>query len=228
MQQLRENERKTRAVAIVTALAMGLEIAAGYWTGSMALLADGWHMSSHAAALGVNLFIYWLSRRLELKQTHTFSTSHLLSLGGLISSLILIGIAAGMLVESIRKLYNPESILFQEALFVAVFGLLINLWSAWVLHSEEDHHSHEHHHHSHDDDHHHHHTHDHNIKSAYLHVLADALTSVLAIFAILMAQYASWIWMDPLVGIIGSLVVVKWGYGLFVETSGKLIHWKKK
>lgn len=206
-------EKRTLYVVILTAVMMVVEIAAGYHYGSMALLADGWHMSTHVAALGISLFAYSYARRHARNPNFSFGTGKVSSLGGFASAIALAVVALIMGFESIERLLSPQSIRFDEAIVVAVVGLIVNLVSAWLLHGGHDHH------HSH----HGHHHHDHNLRAAYLHVLADALTSLLAIVALLCGKAFGWIWMDALMGIVGAIVISKWSIGLIRDTSGVLL-----
>jgi cation diffusion facilitator family transporter len=212
-------ERSTWWVLWITLVAMVLEITAGIWLGSMALLADGWHMSSHAVAIGVSALAYGLSRRLKSDHRFAFGTWKIEVLGGFASALMLLGVAAVMVVTSWERLWNPVSIRFPEAIAVAVFGLLVNLGCAHILgrahHHGHDHdHTHDAHDHSHEDL---------NLRSAYLHVLADALTSVLAIVALVGAWAADWVWLDPAMGIVGAVLVAVWSKGLLQQTSRVLL-----
>ncbi len=223
----REGERRTRLVVILTAVMMVVEIGAGLLSGSMALLADGWHMGTHVAALGISVFAYRYARRHAESPQYSFGTGKVGALGGFASAVALAVVALLMGMESIARLLSPEAIHFDEAILVAVVGLVVNLVSARVLHgAEEDHHDHGHdedhdeeHHHAHGHGHHH----DHNLRAAYLHVLADALTSVLAIVALLAGKLLGWVWMDPLMGLVGAALITRWGYGLVRETSGILL-----
>lgn len=223
--QSEESERRTRLVVLLTAVMMVIEIVAGYMYGSMALLADGWHMGTHVAALGISLFTYGYARRHADNPVYSFGTGKVSALGGFASAMTLAVVALLMGVESIERLISPESIRFNEAIMVAVAGLIVNLFSAWLLQGGDGHH----HHHDHDQDNnqrHHHHGHggrDHNLRAAYLHVLADAMTSLLAIFALVAGKYYGLIWMDALMGIVGALVISRWGYGLLRDTSKVLL-----
>jgi cation diffusion facilitator family transporter len=211
-----ESERKTRLVVLLTACMMFIEIIAGYLFGSIALLADGWHMATHVAALSIAVFAYRYARRHTNNPKYSFGTGKVGSLGGFASAIALAVVALMMAIESVERLVNPQTIRFNEAILVAFVGLAINLISAWLLHA-----GHEHHHH---DEHGHHHTHhDHNLKAAYFHVLADALTSLLAIVALFTGKYFGWIWMDALMGLVGAALITRWGYGLLLETSAVLL-----
>ena len=209
------NERKTLSVVMLTAAMMGVEIAAGAIFGSMALLADGWHMGTHAAALGITLFAYRYARRHANNPRYTFGTGKISVLGGFTSAVVLQVVAILMGIESIGRLFAPQSIRFGEAIAVAVLGLVVNLVSVRILGT--DHHPHEHG----EEDHHHHE--DHNLKAAYLHVLADALTSVMAIIALVMGSFLGWVWLDAVMGIVGSLVISRWAFGLLRETGHILL-----
>ncbi|WP_340121928.1 CDF family Co(II)/Ni(II) efflux transporter DmeF [Methylobacter svalbardensis] len=208
----RKGERRTKLVLILTFLTMLLEIAAGILFGSMALLADGWHMGTHVAAFMITLVAYRYSRVHAHDQTFAFSSGKVGVLGGYTSSVVLGVVALIMLIESGQRIVHPQLIHFNEAIAVAGFGLLINLISALLL---KDHHGHDH------NDHHDHH--DHNLKAAYLHVLADALTSVLAIIALVLGKYYGWNWLDPVMGIVGALIIMQWSYSLMRETSPVLL-----
>ncbi len=216
-------ERGTRAVLWITLAAMVLEIGAGGWLGSMALLADGWHMSSHAAAIGVSALAYAAARRLQSDQRFAFGTWKIEVLGGFASALFLLGVAALMAVASLQRLVEPQPIQFREAVGVAVIGLLVNVVCAVILgrvhhHDHGGHASHHAHHH-----HHHHHHDDLNLRSAYLHVLTDALTSVLAIVALVGGWVWGWVWLDPVMGLVGAVLVAVWAKGLIAETSRVLL-----
>ncbi|MFH1020606.1 MAG: CDF family Co(II)/Ni(II) efflux transporter DmeF, partial [Pseudomonadota bacterium] len=209
-------ERRTRQVLIITALTMLFEIAAGMAYGSMALLADGWHMGTHVAAFLITIFAYRFAKKHANNTAFAFGTGKVSVLGGFASAIVLIVVALIMFIESGRRLLTPQPIHFNEAIGVAVLGLLVNIACAFLL---QGHHDHDH---GHDENGHHHH-HDHNLKSAYLHVLADALTSVLAIGALLFGKYLGWNWLDPLMGIVGALVISRWAYALVRETGSILL-----
>ncbi|MGZ5028687.1 MAG: CDF family Co(II)/Ni(II) efflux transporter DmeF [Methylobacter sp.] len=207
----KKGERRTKQVLMLTFFTMLLEIAAGILFGSMALLADGWHMGTHVAAFMIAIIAYRYSRVHAHDQTFAFSPGKVSVLGGYTSSIVLAVVALVMLVESGQRIAHPHVIHFDEAIAVAGFGLFINLLSALLLKD---------HHHDHDHDHHHH---DHNLKAAYLHVLADALTSVLAIIALVLGEYYGWTWLDPVMGIVGALIIMQWSYSLVRETSPVLL-----
>lgn len=210
------NERKTLNIVILTAAMMGLEIAAGAIFGSMALQADGWHMGTHAAALGITLFAYRYARKHANNPRYTFGTGKISVLGGFTSAVVLQVIAILMGIESIGRLFSPQKIHFTEAIAVAVLGLIVNLVSVRLLGGGVQRHDHE------DETHDHHHD-DHNIKAAYLHVLADALTSVLAIIALTAGSIFGWVWLDSIMGIVGGVVITRWAIGLLRETSHILL-----
>ncbi len=201
----RPGEFRTLVVIAITASMMVVEIAAGLAFGSMALLADGLHMGSHAVALGISAFAYVYARRHAHNERYSFGTGKVNTLGGYTGAILLAVFASMMAFESVVRLFNPVEIAFNQAIFVAVLGLIVNGASVFILDVGHDH---EHDHHGHD------HHHDHNLKSAYLHVLADALTSLLAIFALLIGKYFGAVWMDPVMGIVGAILVARWSIGL--------------
>lgn len=214
-------ERNTRWVMIITLVMMVVEIAAGWIFNSMALLADGWHMSSHAFAIGLSSLAYWASRRYATDPRFAFGAWKIEVLAGYTSGLFLLGVAALMVYGSVERLLAPQSIHFQEAILVAVIGLVVNLVCAMILGQSHDH-GHDHHHdhgHGHDHDHHH----DLNLKSAYLHVIADAATSVLAIVALVAGMAWGWNWLDPVMGLVGAVLVAVWAWGLMQETGRVLL-----
>jgi len=228
----RAGEARTLLVVGVTAVMMVVEIVAGLVYGSMALLADGLHMASHATALGIAVFAYVVSRRLAADRRFAFGVGKINSLAGFASAVMLMGFALVMVIESADRLINPLAISFDQALIVAVVGLLVNGVSAWVLMSTPHEHDHGHDHHDdhgHADDHgHSHHSHsdhghDHNLRAAYLHVLADALTSLLAIVALLAGKYMGAGWLDPAMGIVGAVLVARWSWGLIRDTGRVLL-----
>jgi cation diffusion facilitator family transporter len=211
-------ERNTRRVIALTLSMMIIEIAAGYLFGSMALLADGWHMGTHAVALGITAFAYFYARRHKDNPDYSFGTGKVGVLGGFTSAVVLAVIALLIGVESIQRLITPQPIRFNEAIAVAFVGLVVNVISAFLLQGK--------HHHHHDHGHDHDHTNkfrDHNLKAAYFHVLADALTSLLAIIALFTGKAFGWIWMDPIMGIVGALIISRWSYGLLVDTGKVLL-----
>ncbi|ATC59111.1 CDF family Co(II)/Ni(II) efflux transporter DmeF [Vibrio anguillarum] len=210
-----QNEKRTFYVLLLTLVTMVAEIIAGTIFGSMALLADGWHMGTHAAAFCITLFAYRYARKHAHSEKFSFGTGKVSVLGGYTSAIALGIVALLMVVESVHRLFNPEAIQFNEAIIVAIIGLLVNVVSMLLLH---DNHHHRHGDHDHDHDH-----HDHNLRAAYLHVLADALTSLLAIVALLFGKYYGWNWLDSVVGIVGAAVIAKWTIGLIKQTSPILL-----
>jgi len=212
----RPGEKRTLIVVLITASMMVIEIGAGLAFGSMALLADGLHMASHAAALGIAFLAYVVARRLAADQRFSFGTGKLNSLAGFASAVLLLGFAAIMVTESTSRFINPVTISYDQALIVAVVGLAVNAISAWIFAATPHDHAHGH-------DHHHAHHHDHNLRAAYLHVLADALTSVLAIVALLAAKLYGANWLDPFMGIVGAALVARWSYGLIRDSARVLL-----
>ena len=217
--QRQAGERRTLMVVLLTAVMMVVEITAGLIYGSMALLADGLHMASHATALGIAVFAYVIARRLAADQRFSFGVGKINSLAGFASAVLLLGFAVVMATESVDRLISPVSISFDQALVVAVVGLLVNGFSAWLLastpHNHEDEKNHDHGHH-----------HDHNLRGAYLHVLADALTSILAIVALLAGKFWGANWLDPAMGIVGAALVASWSIGLIRQSSRVLLDWQ--
>jgi cation diffusion facilitator family transporter len=196
-------ERNTKIVMILTVVTMVIEIIAGWLSGSMALLADGWHMATHVAAFGITLFAYQYARKNVNNPQYTFGTGKVGVLGGFTSAVILAMVALIMVIESLMRLFRPDLIHFNEAIAVAIIGLGVNLISALVLEDDHDH--------------------DHNIQAAYIHVLADALTSILAITALCGGKFFGWIWLDAVMGIVGAMVIAKWAYNLLQDTSAVLL-----
>lgn len=213
------NERKVWLVIALTATMMVVEIAAGSVYGSMALIADGWHMSTHAAAMLISALAYLYARRHIHDRSFTFGTGKFGDLAGFASAVVLALIALLIGWESFQRLTNPIPISFGQAIAVAVVGLAVNLASAWLLKDDHDHH----HGHHHDHDHHDGPAQDNNLRAAYLHVLADALTSVLAIAALLVGSAYGWLWADPIMGIVGGLVIARWSWGLIRDTGSVLL-----
>jgi len=214
-------EFRTIIVIAITGTMMVIEIVAGIIFGSMALLADGLHMASHAAALSINVFAYIYARYHAHDSRYSFGTGKVNALGGFTGAVLLVIFALAMACESIERIVNPVGIAFNQAIFVAVLGLIVNGASVFILghkhvnqNSDQDiqdqHHQNDHHH-------------DHNLRSAYLHVIADALTSFLAIIALLTAKYLGLIWMDPLMGIVGAILVSRWSLGLMRTTTAVLL-----
>jgi cation diffusion facilitator family transporter len=241
------NERKTWAVIALCGAMMIVEIVGGTLFGSLALVADGLHMSTHAGALLIAALAYTYARRLAEDPRFVFGTGKLGDLAGFTSAVVLAMIALLIGYEAVARLLSPVSIRFTEAIPIAVLGLVVNVVSAWLLSGDEQHaHGQErrhaaapgqHHDHDHDHDHGHGHAHDpqpghvaaspahrdHNIRSAYVHVLADAVVSVLAIIGLTLARLFGWVWMDPLAGIVGALVIGNWSYRLIRDTGGVLL-----
>jgi cation diffusion facilitator family transporter len=214
-----DNEKRTLKVIVLTGITMCVEIIAGVFTGSMALLADGMHMGTHAFALGITYFAYVMARRFSGSTKFGFGTGKFGILSGYTSALFLGGTALYMIFESFKRFFKPVPIAFDEAILVAIVGLAVNVLSIWMLHGKET----SHHDHSHDHDHEHgHHHHDHNLRAAYLHVLADALTSVLAIVALVSGKFFGWSFLDPVMGIVGGLMIARWAWGL-LRSSGIIL-----
>lgn len=239
--EMRPAERRTRWALGLTAVAMVAEIVGGWWSNSMAVLADGWHMGSHALALGLSVAAYSLARRWARSSRFAFGTWKIEILGGYTSAIVLLGIALLMLVQSVQKLLTPEPVLYGQALGVAVAGLAVNLLCALLLSGggHDHHHHHSGHHHG---DHSHDHSHDHsgqhsrsrsqsgndrhhdlNLRSAYIHVMTDAMTSVLAIVALIGGAVWGLGWLDPVMGIVGAVLVALWARGLLREASQVLL-----
>jgi cation diffusion facilitator family transporter len=198
-------------VVLLTAAMMGVEIVVGYATHSMALLADGWHMATHVGALGLASAAYWVSRRFAGHRAFAFGTGKVRALAGYTSAVALGLVAIAMVVESLERLLRPHAIDFVSSLPVAVLGLLVNLVSVFLLHAHEDE----------DDD--HDGEHDHNHRAAFMHVVADAFTSVLAIAALLAGRFLGWAWLDAVSGIVGGVVILKWGAGLSRNAAFELL-----
>ena len=212
-----KNERKVWLVIALTTVMMIVEIAGGHLFGSMALIADGWHMSTHAGAMLIAIFAYRYARKNVNNSNFSFGTGKVGDLAGFASAIILALIALLIGWESLQRLVAPVAISFEQAIMVALIGLIVNVASAWLL--RDDHSYHGHHHH----DHHHDRGQDHNLRAAYLHVLADALTSVLAIVALIAGREFGWNWADPLMGGVGAIVISYWSLGLIRNTAGVLL-----
>jgi cation diffusion facilitator family transporter len=210
------NEQQTWFVVALTAVMMVAEIAGGTVFGSMALLADGWHMATHAAALGISAVAYLFARQHARNSRFAFGTGKFGDLAAFSSAIILAMIAVQIAYESAVRLVNPVPIAYGEAIAVALLGLGVNLVSAWLLREQHDHHHGHGHSHGHDHR-------DNNLRAAYIHVLADAATSVLAIAALVAAMLAQWVWADPAVGIFGSFVIASWAYGLIRDSGAVLL-----
>ena len=215
-----ENAKRVWTVVALTTVMTIAEIAGGTLSGSLALVADGWHMSTHAAALTISALAYYFARRHAGDERFAFGTGKLGDLASFASAIVLGMIALLIAYEAIDHLIHPLAIAYNEAIAIAALGLAVNLLSGWLL--RDDHH---HHHPAHDDDGDHHHGHDHdlNLRAAYIHVLADALVSVLAIGGLLTAKLAGWPFMDPLVGLVGTGVIASWSYGLAKQSGAILV-----
>ncbi len=217
------NERKTQFVIGLTALMMVAEIVGGNLLGSMALVADGWHMSTHAGALAISAFAYMYARRHKNDPNFAFGTGKLGDLAGFTSAIVLAIIALLIVYQAVNRIIAPIPIAFGEAIAVASLGLTVNILSAWLLRDDDHHHGHDHSHdhaHGHTD---HKHHRDNNLRSAYIHVIADAATSVLAILGLLTGWIYGWVWMDAVMGIIGALVIANWSYTLIRDTGRILL-----
>ena len=223
----RAAERGTMLVMWITLTMMVVEIASGWWFNSMALLADGWHMGSHALAIGLSAFAYVAARRYATDKRFAFGTFKIEVLAGFASSLLLLVIAVLMVVASVERMLWPESIHYQEAIAVAVLGLVVNVVSALVLGNAHDHdhdHGHGHGHgHAHAGEHGGHKHHDLNLRAAYVHVIMDAATSVLAIIALTGGWLFGWAWLDPVMGVVGAVLISIWARGLIVQTGKVLL-----
>lgn len=236
-----QGEKRTFYVLLLTVVTMVVEIVAGTIYGSMALLADGWHMGTHAAAFGITLFAYRYAKKHAESERFSFGTGKVSVLGGYTSAIALGIVALLMLVESVHRLFNPQAIQFNEAIIVACIGLTVNVVSMFLLGDHHHDHGHEHghdhsnnhsknhghsHSHDHDSDHNHkhgEHHHDHNLRAAYMHVLADTLTSLLAIVALLFGKFYGWNWLDAAMGMVGAFVIAKWTMNLMKQTSPILL-----
>lgn len=226
------NARRTLWVVLITAAMMVGEIVAGTVFNSMALLADGFHMATHAGALGVAALAYRFARKHARSGRYSFGTGKVGDLAGFASALVLGVVALGIAWESVVRLLHPQNIAFGQATLVAILGLIVNLLSVLLLgagHHGHDHgyhgHSHDHHgHHDHDHDHHHdHHHRDNNMRAALTHVLADALTSVLAIAALVAGRFLAWSWLDAIMGVVGAVVIAMWSWSLMRDTAKVLL-----
>ena len=209
-------ERGTRLVLWITVATMLVEIVAGWWFNSMAVLADGWHMSSHALAIGLSAFAYAAARKYAADPSFAFGTWKIEVLASYTSAIFLLGVAAAMVFGSLERLWSPQPIHYAEAMIVAVGGLVVNLVCALILGQAHDHHHDHDHHHGHD------HHHDLNLKAAYIHVVTDALTSVLAIAALGGGWLWGWAWLDPATGLVGAVLVALWAKNLIVQ-SGRVL-----
>lgn len=225
---MRQRERALAQVTAITLVVMVIELVAGFWSGSLALTADGWHMGTHALALGGAVLAYRLSARAAGRAGYAFGGWKIEVLTAYTSGLLLLAAAAWIVIDAIARLRSPEPIAYTEAMVVALVGLAVNIASAWLLSRGEDHpHGHDHghghdHHHDHDHHHHHHH-HDHNFRAAYLHVIADAFTSVLAIAALAGGLWFGWSWLDPAVALVGAAVIAQWSLGVLKGSAKALV-----
>jgi cation diffusion facilitator family transporter len=201
-----QKEERTRLVALLTLLTMAVELVVGAWTGSMALLADGWHMASHAGALALASAAYWFARRFHAQDRFAFGPAKVGTLAGFTNAMLLGVVALFMGIESGQRLLHPQAVRFDEALWIALVGLLVNVISARVLHP------------AHTEDH-----HDHNLRSAYAHVIADVLTSVLAIAALVAGHFTGFTRLDALAGLVGALAILWWAVGLLRTAVPELV-----
>lgn len=214
-----KNSAKAKWVLLITLVMMVVEIYFGWLTGSMALLADGWHMATHAAALGITFAAYKIAVTPSIVRNFNFGGGKIIALGGFASSVFLLLVVFGVFFESVSRIVNPEPIRFTEALIVATVGLIVNIVSAFILHDSHDH-EHGHHHH---EPHAAPHQHDHNLRAAFVHVIADAVTSVAAIIGLLVARETGLLFVDPAIAIVSSFFILRWAYGLIKETSWELL-----
>lgn len=213
-------QKKILIATILTGVMMVFEIFGGWFFNSMALLADGWHMSSHMLALGLAYFAYRMARKYSQDQRFCFGTWKIEILAGYSSAILLMVVAVFMGIQSVERLMNPVNIHYNEAISIAVIGLIVNFVCAWLLHDSSHHgHKHDHHHHDHA---HNHDNHDLNQKAAFLHVVADAVTSILAIIALFAGKFFGWDFLDAVLGIVGAILVAHWSWGLIRET-GKIL-----
>lgn len=219
-------ERRTRIVMVLAAAMMVTEIVAGTIFHSMALVADGWHMGTHVTAFLLAALAYAYGRRHAKDARFTFGTGKVGVLGGFTSAVVLAGIAVLMGVESLHRLFKPETIHFKEAIGIAALGLVVNTVSAWILKDDPHHHGHEHEHghgHTHDHAHGGHGHHDLNLRAAYLHVIADAFTSLAAVTALTLGYFFGWVWLDPVMGLVGMAVILSWAWALLRDTGSILL-----
>ncbi|MCG5054259.1 MAG: CDF family Co(II)/Ni(II) efflux transporter DmeF [Myxococcales bacterium] len=225
--EVRPAERRVLWVVGLTLVTMVAELLVGYWSGSLALVADGWHMASHAGALGLSAGAYWLARARATHRLFVFGTGKVYALAGYTNAVALALVAVWMAIEAFARLRNPEAIAFRDALPVAVIGLVVNVVSAKLLghpHEEhEEHGAHTHHHEHAEPLHDHDHPADHNLRAAYAHVLADALTSVLAIAGLAAGLWLGWTFLDPLIALLGSAVIMHWAVKLCRSAARQLL-----
>ncbi|MET4898367.1 CDF family Co(II)/Ni(II) efflux transporter DmeF [Sphingomonadaceae bacterium jetA1] len=226
-----DNARRTRAVMWLSIGMMVAEVVAGYLTGSMALLADGFHMATHVGALGIAAIAYSYAKRHVANPRYSWGTGKVGELAGFGSAMVLGLVSLFIAYESLVRLTNPYPVAFGDAIIVAVLGLLVNLVSALMLsggghahhHGHAHGHAHGHGHHHHDDHGHDRHGGDTNMRAAYIHVLADALTSVMAIVALVAGRWLGWVWLDPAMGLIGAAVIANWSVSLMRQASAVLL-----
>lgn len=220
-----DHEQRMNKVVILTTLMMIAEIAGGLFLGSMALLADGFHMATHTIALGISSFAYAYARRYAHDPLYGFGTGKVNDLAGYTSAILLLFVTFYVLYESVARLINPVPIIYHQAIWIALIGLVVNIVSAFLLHSSEDQDGHSHHHEEFAGDHHHdaHFGHDNNFRSAYMHVIADMVTSLAAVFALSCGAWLGWGWMDPVMGLIGAGVILSWAWTLLRDTSMVLL-----
>ena len=216
-ENISKNRKKTILVVIITATMLVIEIAAGYITGSMALLADGWHMATHAGALLISVFTYNLAQSKQINEKLSFGGGKFIPLGGYTSAIALAIVALMMCFEAVQRLFDPTQIHYKEAIVVTIIGLIVNVSCAFILMNKTQSHfqstaNHSHHHH-----------HDHNLRSAYIHVISDALTSVFALIALITGMFFNVVWLDPIMAIISSFVIMRWAYNLCHDTSLELL-----
>lgn len=231
------NRKKTTWVLVLTVIAMVAEIVVGYATRSMAVVADGYHMASHAGALIIALLAYRIARSQKLSRKFSFGAGKVIPLGGYTSAVILALMAVLIFIESLQNIFHPEPIIYNEAIGIAAFGFFINLFCALILNHEHAHsHGHSHgeedEHECHDEE--HAHVHDHNLRAVLFHIAMDAITSLLAVGGLILAKYKGWNWIDPVVGIIGALFILVWAFQLLRDTGWELldghsksVNWKK-
>ncbi|MCL2167730.1 MAG: cation diffusion facilitator family transporter [Lentimicrobiaceae bacterium] len=201
------NERRSKFVVLITAITMILMIFFGYWTNSMALLADGWHLASHVLVLALTWLAYFVARKYAKSKKYSFNTKKLLSLSGFLSAVSLLAVAVFLSVESISRLFDPLEIQFHEAIIVEFFGLTVNILSAFILHGG--------------------HNDDHNIRAAYLHILADVITGIAAIIALTAGVIWKIFWLDCVVGILGAVIIAKWALSLMWNAGKELVDYKR-
>jgi len=232
--QILKNQRRIKWVVAFSLVMMIGEVAVGIIAGSMSLVAEGWHMGAHVGALLITLLAYWLAKHPAIEKKLSFGAGKFIPLGGYTSAIVLGIVALLVFAESVERLISPIAISFNEALWVAALGLVVNIISALLLNSGGHEHAHHGHHHGHDHNHghscghDHKHVHDHNLRSAFLHIIADAVTSVLAILALMLGKLFNWGFLDPIVGIIGAMVIFSWAFTLCRDTGWELLDGHSK